>query len=41
MAGGLGKGCFHFTKILPKPLIPINDTPIIDIIIKRFFKIWF
>ena len=40
MAGGLGKRLLPFTKILPKPLIPINDTPIIDIIIKRF-KIWF
>ena len=41
MAGGLGKRLLPFTKILPKPLIPINDTPIIDIIIKRFLKFGF
>lgn len=41
MAGGLGKRLLPFTKILPKPLIPINDQPVIDIIIKRFLKFGF
>jgi dTDP-glucose pyrophosphorylase len=41
MAGGLGKRLLPFTKILPKPLIPINDQPIIDIIMKRFLKFGF
>ena len=30
MAGGLGKRLDPFTRILPKPLIPINDKPIIE-----------
>ena len=41
MAGGLGKRLLPFTKILPKPLIPINDRPIIDIIIQKFLKFGF
>lgn len=36
MAGGRGTRLDPFTKILPKPLIPINDKPIIEIIIDRF-----
>jgi len=36
MAGGLGKRLDPFTRILPKPLIPINDKPIIEIIIRQF-----
>ena len=41
MAGGFGKRLLPFTKILPKPLIPINDRPIIDIIIQNFLKFGF
>lgn len=38
MAGGLGTRLYPFTKILPKPLIPIGDLPISEHIIKRFRK---
>jgi len=37
MAGGEGARLHPFTKILPKPLMPIGDKPIIEIIINRFF----
>lgn len=36
MAGGKGTRLDPFTKILPKPLIPIGDKPIIEIIIEEF-----
>lgn len=36
MAGGRGTRLYPFTKILPKPLIPIGETPILDRIIDRF-----
>jgi len=36
MAGGEGTRLYPYTKILPKPLIPIGDTPIIERIIERF-----
>lgn len=36
MAGGKGTRLYPFTKILPKPLIPIGETPILDRIIDRF-----
>ena len=36
MAGGKGSRLEPFTKILPKPLVPINDKPIIEHIIDRF-----
>jgi len=36
MAGGEGSRLAPFTKILPKPLMPIGDKPIIEIIIGRF-----
>src|SRR5699024_2524190 len=36
MAGGLGTRLYHYTKILPKPLIPIGDTTIIEMIMDRF-----
>lgn len=36
MAGGKGTRLFPFTKILPKPLIPIGETPIIERIINYF-----
>lgn len=38
MAGGKGTRLHPFTKILPKPLIPIHDRPIIEIILDRFYK---
>lgn len=36
MAGGKGKRLDPFTKILPKPLIPIGEEPVIKIIMDRF-----
>ena len=38
MAGGLGTRLYPYTKILPKPLIPIGDLPIAEHIIRRFRK---
>ena len=35
LAGGEGKRLRPYTHILPKPLLPIGETPIIEIIIKR------
>jgi len=36
MAGGQGKRLEPFTQVLPKPLIPIGDKTIIEIIIDKF-----
>ena len=36
MAGGSGTRLEPFTKVLPKPLIPVGDKPVIDHIIDRF-----
>ncbi|HOA19575.1 MAG TPA: sugar phosphate nucleotidyltransferase [Sedimentibacter sp.] len=36
MAGGLGSRLYPYTKILPKPLIPIGEIPIAEHIINRF-----
>lgn len=38
MAGGLGTRLYPYTKILPKPLIPIGEIPIAEHIIDRFHK---
>lgn len=38
MAGGLGTRLYPYTKILPKALIPIKDTPISERIIQSFLK---
>lgn len=38
MAGGEGSRLLPFTKILPKPLVPIGEKPIIEIIIERFVE---
>ena len=37
MAGGLGTRLDPITKIIPKPLIPLKDSTIIEVIIKKFF----
>ncbi len=36
MAGGLGTRLYPYTKILPKPLIPIGEVPIIERVIDGF-----
>lgn len=38
MAGGKGTRMKPITHVLPKPLIPIQDEPVIDIILKRFHQ---
>ena len=39
MAGGRGTRLEPFTKVLPKPLIPIHEKPIIEHIIERFTSV--
>ena len=39
MAGGYGTRLEPFTKVLPKPLIPVHDKPIIEHIIDRFVEV--
>ena len=39
MAGGKGTRLEPFTKVLPKPLVPIHEKPIIEHIIERFTDI--
>ena len=39
MAGGRGTRMEPFTKILPKPLVPVNEKPIIEHIIERFINV--
>ncbi len=41
MAGGKGKRLDPFTKILPKPLIPIEEKPVIEVIMDNFKKYGF
>ena len=41
MAGGKGSRLDPFTKILPKPLIPVGDKPIVEIIMNNFYKAGF
>lgn len=35
MAGGWGIRLLPYTKVLPKPLLPLNDTPILEIILRQ------
>ena len=39
MAGGKGTRLELFTKILPKPLVPIHEKPVIEHIIERFIDV--
>lgn len=36
MAGGEGSRLAPYTKVLPKPLIPIGEVPIVELIIEKF-----
>ncbi|MCR5688357.1 MAG: nucleotidyltransferase family protein [Lachnospiraceae bacterium] len=38
MAGGRGTRLYPYTKILPKPLIPVGDVPIVERILNRFAR---
>lgn len=38
MAGGKGTRLYPYTKILPKPLIPIGDVPILERIFQAFYE---
>ena len=38
MAGGQGSRLAPYTKVLPKPLLPIGEVPIVELIIDRFVK---
>lgn len=38
MAGGKGTRLYPYTKILPKPLIPVEGVPILERILNRFFE---
>ena len=38
MAGGKGTRLYPYTKILPKPLIPIGEVPILERIMEHFYK---
>ena len=38
MAGGKGTRLFPFTDVLPKPLIPINNKTIVELIIENYTK---
>jgi dTDP-glucose pyrophosphorylase len=38
MAGGMGTRLYPYTRVLPKPLIPIGDLPIIEHIMEQFMK---
>lgn len=41
MAGGKGTRLDPFTKILPKPLIPIENKPVIELIMENFYRYGF
>jgi len=38
MAGGQGTRLDPFTRILPKPMIPLRDKPIIEVIMEKFHR---
>ena len=38
LCGGLGARLRPFTEILPKPLMPINGKPILEIVINKLKK---
>ncbi len=38
MAGGQGTRLYPYTKILPKPLIPVGEVPILELLMERFYR---
>ena len=41
LAGGIGSRLEPFTKVLPKPLVPLGDIPIIEMIMSKFHNYGF
>jgi len=35
MAGGKGRRLYPFTSVIPKPLVPLDDKPILEIVIRQ------
>lgn len=35
LAGGLGTRLLPYTTVLPKPLMPVGDRPVLDIVIRQ------
>ncbi len=35
LAGGLGTRLRPYTAVLPKPLMPIGDRPVLDIVVRQ------
>jgi NDP-mannose synthase len=38
LAGGLGMRMRPYTTVLPKPLMPVGDRPILDVIIRQLAR---
>src|ERR1700758_4012644 len=38
LAGGLGTRLRPYTTVLPKPLMPVGDRPILDIVIRQLVR---
>ena len=38
LAGGRGSRLAPYTTVLPKPLLPIGDEPILDVVIKQLAR---
>src|SRR3954469_3159379 len=41
LAGGRGSRLAPFTSVIPKPLLPVDDTPILEIIIRQLARAGF
>jgi len=41
MAGGKGRRLYPFTSVLPKPLVPLDDKPILEIVIRQLVNAGF
>ena len=38
LAGGKGRRLAPYTKVLPKPLVPIGDMPILEVLIRQLVR---